>query len=145
MQYTVRPGDTLSKIAKQFYGDPSLYMVIFEANRDQLRDPNVVRVGQVLEIPEGGEEEVEEEGDGPEDEEFEAEDDGGDDEEEEGDGPLIHVIEPGDTLSALAKHYYGNAKLYLHIFEANRDKMPNPNAGLRPGDEIIIPSLDDEE
>jgi nucleoid-associated protein YgaU len=49
--YTVQPGDTLSKISKQFYGDVNKYMRIFEANRDKLDDPNMIRVGQVLKIP----------------------------------------------------------------------------------------------
>ncbi|MFX8999848.1 LysM peptidoglycan-binding domain-containing protein, partial [Acinetobacter baumannii] len=38
--YTVQPGDTLSKISKQFYGDPDEYMRIFYANRDKLKDPD---------------------------------------------------------------------------------------------------------
>lgn len=50
--YTVQSGDTLSKMAKQFYGDANKYMKIFEANKDQLTDPNKIRVGQVLKIPE---------------------------------------------------------------------------------------------
>jgi nucleoid-associated protein YgaU len=50
--YTVVSGDTLSKVAKQFYGDANKYMKIFEANKDQLKDPNMIRVGQVLKIPE---------------------------------------------------------------------------------------------
>lgn len=49
--YTVQPGDTLSKIAKQFYGDLNAYMHIFDANRDKLTDPNMIKVGQVLTIP----------------------------------------------------------------------------------------------
>jgi nucleoid-associated protein YgaU len=49
--YTVKAGDTLSKIAKQYYGDASQYTKIFEANRDQLSDPNLIRPGQVLTIP----------------------------------------------------------------------------------------------
>ena len=49
--YTVQSGDTLSKIAKQFYGDANKYPKIFEANRDQLSDPNLIKVGQVLRIP----------------------------------------------------------------------------------------------
>lgn len=58
-------------------------------------------------------------------------------------GARTHTIKSGDTLSALAKRYYGNAKLYMKIFEANRDKMPDPNRGLHPGDVIVIPALDD--
>lgn len=49
--YTVQSGDTLSKIAKQFYGDANEYMRIFYANRDQLNDPNKIQVGQELVIP----------------------------------------------------------------------------------------------
>jgi nucleoid-associated protein YgaU len=50
-KYTVKPGDTLSKIAKNFYGDANSYMKIFEANSDRLDDPNKIQVGQELTIP----------------------------------------------------------------------------------------------
>ena len=49
--YTVVSGDTLSKIAQKYYGDPALYTKIFEANRDVLRDPNKIMPGQKLRIP----------------------------------------------------------------------------------------------
>jgi nucleoid-associated protein YgaU len=49
--YTVEAGDTLSKISKQFYGEASLYMNIFEANRDKLKDPNKIQPGMELRIP----------------------------------------------------------------------------------------------
>ena len=49
--YTVEAGDTLSKISKQFYGDANQYMKIFNANRDQLSDPDKIRPGQTLKIP----------------------------------------------------------------------------------------------
>ncbi len=49
--YTVKAGDSLSKIAQQFYGNPSDYMRIFDANKDKLRDPNRVEIGQNLVIP----------------------------------------------------------------------------------------------
>lgn len=49
--YTVAPGDSLSKISKQFYGDPSKYMKIFDANKDKMPDPDHVRVGTQLVIP----------------------------------------------------------------------------------------------
>jgi nucleoid-associated protein YgaU len=47
----VKKGDTLSKIAKAIYGDPSLYTKIFEANKDQLKNPDLIQVGQKLRIP----------------------------------------------------------------------------------------------
>jgi nucleoid-associated protein YgaU len=49
--YTVKAGDTLSKISKQFYGSANEYMKIFDANKDQLDDPNKIEVGQELKIP----------------------------------------------------------------------------------------------
>ena len=49
--YTVKSGDTLSKIAKEQYGDANAYMKIFNANKDQLSDPDQIKPGQVLAIP----------------------------------------------------------------------------------------------
>lgn len=51
--YTVKSGDNLSKISKQFYGDANEYMRIFYANRDKLNDPDKIQVGQQLTIPQG--------------------------------------------------------------------------------------------
>src|SRR5206468_5088694 len=48
--YIVRAGDTLSKIAKDHYGDSNQYIKIFDANRDKLSDPNKIQVGQTLVI-----------------------------------------------------------------------------------------------
>jgi nucleoid-associated protein YgaU len=50
--YTVKAGDTLSKISKQFYGDANEYMRIFNANKNILNDPDKIQPGQVLTIPE---------------------------------------------------------------------------------------------
>ncbi|WP_242111769.1 LysM peptidoglycan-binding domain-containing protein [Luteimonas aquatica] len=49
--YTVQKGDTLSHIAKQFYGKASAWHQIFEANSDQIKDPDLIKPGQVLKIP----------------------------------------------------------------------------------------------
>ncbi|MCA9738270.1 MAG: peptidoglycan-binding protein LysM [Gemmatimonadota bacterium] len=49
--YTVKSGDTLSKIAKEHYGDAMKYPTIFEANRPMLSDPDKIYPGQVLRIP----------------------------------------------------------------------------------------------
>ena len=50
--YTVKAGDTLSKIAKEHLGNANAYMDIFNANKDQLSDPDKIKPGQVLKIPE---------------------------------------------------------------------------------------------
>jgi len=49
--YTVQPGDSLSKISKQFYGDATMYTKICEANKDKLDDPDKIRAGMDLRIP----------------------------------------------------------------------------------------------
>ncbi|MEM7339818.1 MAG: peptidoglycan-binding protein LysM [Actinomycetota bacterium] len=49
--HNVVSGDTLSGIAKEYYGDANKYMVIFEANKPMLSDPDKIYVGQVLRIP----------------------------------------------------------------------------------------------
>jgi len=49
--YTVKSGDTLSKIAKEMLGNASDYTKIFDANRDQLTNPDLIKPGQVLRLP----------------------------------------------------------------------------------------------
>lgn len=49
--YTVVAGDSLSKISKRVYGDGNLWRKIFDANRDQIRNPDLIHPGQVLKIP----------------------------------------------------------------------------------------------
>jgi LysM repeat protein len=49
--YTVASGDSLSKIAKKVYGDAKQWKRIFEANRDQIENPDLIHPGQVLRIP----------------------------------------------------------------------------------------------
>jgi nucleoid-associated protein YgaU len=49
--HTVKSGDNLSKISKQYYGDANRYREIFEANKPMLKDPDEIYPGQVLRIP----------------------------------------------------------------------------------------------
>jgi nucleoid-associated protein YgaU len=49
--YTVKKGDSLSKIAKREYGDAQQWRRIYEANRDLIKDPDLIHPGQVLQIP----------------------------------------------------------------------------------------------
>lgn len=49
--YIVVGGDSLSKIAKKFYGDAGKWREIFEANRDRISNPDLIQIGQVLKIP----------------------------------------------------------------------------------------------
>ncbi len=49
--HVVAKGDTLSKIAQRYYGDPSLYKKIFEANRELIKNPDLIQIGWKLRIP----------------------------------------------------------------------------------------------
>ena len=49
--YTVVAGDSLSKISKKLYGDANQWKRIFEANRDQIQNPDLIHPGQKLKIP----------------------------------------------------------------------------------------------
>lgn len=49
--YTIKSGDSLSKIAKEFYGNAGDWRKIFEANKDKIKDPNMIFPGQKIIIP----------------------------------------------------------------------------------------------
>jgi len=49
--YTIQKGDSLSKIAKQYYGNAMDYPKLFEANREVIKDPDLIYPGQVIRIP----------------------------------------------------------------------------------------------
>ena len=51
-----------------------------------------------------------------------------------------HTVEKGESLSKIAKHYYGNAMKYNAIFDANRNLLSNPDV-IHPGQELVIPHL----
>ncbi len=55
-----------------------------------------------------------------------------------GQGNRTYTVQGGDTLSKISKQFYGNANLYMKIFEANRDQLSSPNQ-IQPGQELIIP------
>lgn len=51
-----------------------------------------------------------------------------------------HTVASGESLSKIAKHYYGNAMKYTAIFEANRNILKNPDL-IHPGQDLVIPNL----
>lgn len=50
-EYVIKSGDSLSKIAKQFYGDAQKWNKIYEANKDIIKDPNLIHPNQKIKIP----------------------------------------------------------------------------------------------
>lgn len=111
-QHTVAPGDSLHTIAEQFYGTPEPFMLIYDANDDVIgKDPDNVQVGQVLRIPNYYQAKF----------------------------IASHTVQPGDSLSAIARKYYGDAEMYFRIYEANRETIgDNPN-NIQVGQELRLP------
>ena len=111
--YTVRPGDSLSSIARA--NGLSSYLPLFWRNESRpqpdggvLTNPNVIRPGWVLEIPTE---------------------------------PLpTYVVQAGDSLSSIAEHFYGpgHGGWWHGIYDANRDQLNNP-ALIYPGQRLRIP------
>lgn len=120
--HTVTSGDNLSKIAQQYYGDSNKYNVIFEANKPMLSHPDKIYDGQVLYIPPVGEMEK-----------FQ-----GAAQTESAEAPQTYTVQSNDTLSVIAKKVYGDPNKYMTIFEANRDKLKDPNS-VNVGQVLNIP------
>ena len=54
--------------------------------------------------------------------------------------PVIHVVQPGESLSKIARQHYGDPMKWKVIFDANSAKISNPDL-IHPGDEFVIPTL----
>lgn len=139
--HTVKAGESLSAIAQQYFGDPKLYQKLFEANRDQLSNPNQLRKGMVLKLPAAlfpapavapvpqprpahlappAETQTAQESAPLA-------------------NPTTHTVKGGDSLSRIAKKYFGNPNLYLEIYNANRDQLRHPNSVLQKGMVLKLP------
>ncbi|MFW6146582.1 MAG: LysM peptidoglycan-binding domain-containing protein [Planctomycetota bacterium] len=125
--YTVRQGDSLSRIARREYGtdDREAYMRIFNANRDILRDPSSVRVGQVLRIPPPAATDADTDAAPP--------------------APRTpdvrtYVVQPGDTLTRIARKTMNAAdrRAVRRLYALNREALPDPDH-LRIGQTLRIP------
>ncbi|MFT4264108.1 MAG: LysM peptidoglycan-binding domain-containing protein [Nocardioides sp.] len=121
IDYTVKRGDSLWRIAECLLGDGTRFTEIFDLNRDVLDRPDFITSGTVLKVP------------------HEVTDVGGD-RPAEG-----YVVRPGDTLSEIAGAEMGDPMRYLELFEASRDTVQPDGAMLtdpgliRPGWEVTIP------
>ena len=124
--HTVKKGETLSAIAKIYYNKAAKWTVIRDANRDKVPNPNKLRVGTRLVIP-------------------------GLAESPRGMVPVAipaaptptagrrtHTVAPGETLSTIARKYYGAESKWRLIHRANRTRVPDPNR-LKRGMVLVIP------
>lgn len=109
--YTVRPGDTLSKIAGQLLGSTGRWREIYDANGNQISDPNLIYPGMRLTIPGYSPEPT-----APTAPTYTPPGQGG-----------YYTVRSGDTLSAIAGNLMGDASRWREIYDANRNRIRNPN------------------
>ncbi|HEX9373840.1 MAG TPA: LysM peptidoglycan-binding domain-containing protein [Roseiflexaceae bacterium] len=126
--YVVKPGDTLSGIALQVYGNAGQWWAIYEANSNIIADPDLIYPDQTLAIPA-----------------LSGAPDGAVQpyvvqSQAVGQGPGFYTVQSGDTLSGIALYAYGDANRYWDIYWANTDKVADPDL-IYPGQVLSIPSL----
>lgn len=133
--YAIRSGDSFESIARDQLGSSSLWTAI--ANANPLKDPRRLRVGEVIRVPldpdniqgkvVGGERE-------------------GETSDPAGDRATAveYTVRPGDSLTGIARSYYGSVRFADAIFEANKDRLSSPDA-LRVGQVLMLPPLGDAE
>jgi murein DD-endopeptidase MepM/ murein hydrolase activator NlpD len=113
---TVQRGDSLSRLAQRHLGNSGRWREIYEANRDKISNPNVIYPGQVLRLPGGS---APAPAPAPK--------------------PTGSVtVQRGDTLSKIAQRTLGSADRWRELYEANRDKISNPNI-VWPGMTLRVP------
>ncbi len=122
-RYTSAEGDTWTLIADIVYGDPELAWAVREANTDVRREPLPAGVALYI-VPH---EEIDRS-------RAPSRDDSGSETSE----ARIHLVEKDETLSGIARQYYGREARWKEIFEANRDQLVTER-DLRPGMRIRIP------
>lgn len=136
--YEVTAGDTLEGIARRQYGTGTLYRRIHEANREQLPDPDNLRVGQRLLIPgKTGPIITAEEALAREAPLARAEEDAivtADD----ADRPVEYVVQKGDTLWRIAKRFYRAPGAWKRVYDANRSVIDDPDR-IKPGTRLYLP------
>lgn len=118
--YTIQPGDTLSKIAKKYLGNASLWRKIYGDNKATIKNPNLIRVGQKLIINLSGNAV------------------GGAKTTAVSSNANTYVVQPGDNLWKIAKKVYGQGFAWRRIFEANRNVISNPGT-IHVGQQLLTP------
>ncbi|GAA0421986.1 hypothetical protein Aca07nite_09700 [Actinoplanes capillaceus] len=110
--YKVRPGDSLSGIAREQLGNEARWPEIFVLNRATIQNPNRIFPGQVLFLPPA---------------------------QPTGPIPKLYTVKPGDSLSKIARERLGNENRWRDIWNLNRDVVPDPDR-IFPGQVLVLPN-----
>jgi nucleoid-associated protein YgaU len=123
-KYTVKSGDTFSSIAAAKLGSENRWHVIAQAN--PLVDPARLRVGMVIRLPDATTASQESNHDTLTS-------------TAEASGGAVYVVREGDTLSSIARQYYGNSGKWEKIYNANRAAIGRDPGHVRAGMKLVIP------
>ncbi len=121
--YTVQSGDSLSRIAQRALGDGNRWRELFDLNRDQISNPDVIHPGQVLKLPGGSSAPAPAAPPPPP--------------PKPAPGPT-YTVGSGDTLSGIASRTLGDGNRWREIFDLNRDQLSNPNV-IQAGQVLKLP------
>ncbi len=128
--YKVKPNDSLSKIANEYFGDETKWNKIFKANKENMSDPNSLYVGQELLIPDVSVEKAETLV-------FRAPIENKS-EHNIAVNTITHTVQSGDSLYRVSGKYYGDPTMWRKIYEANEETLEGQDL-LRKGQILIIP------
>lgn len=128
--YTIKSGDNLKKLAKFYYGSESAYKLIYERNKDTVKNPDMIYAGQTLILPSYAAVDAflnpaPTQPAVPEKPTVEA---------------GTYTVKAGDNLSKIAKAIYGDATKWGVIYEANKGILKSPSR-IYPGQVLVIPAL----
>lgn len=159
-RHRIVDGDTLSSLAQHYLKDPARWVEIYQMNQDQLRDPDVLPIGARIKIPEqpmaASYPPAQPAGAGvPADLASERFSRVGVAESAPNIAPMVPLqpgaygiareragstyrVQPRDTLVEIARQLYGDGTRFREIYEANRDRIPDPN-NLQAGVLLVIP------
>jgi len=122
-KYVTKKGDTLSSLAKRFYGDDLKWKAIYEANREAIPNPNFLPLGKEVTIPPVETAEKLTVLDHP--------------------TRTTYIVQKDDTLTKIAERHYGDPARWKDILEANKGKIPDKDK-VFPGTVLVIPNLSPE-
>jgi len=126
--HTIKSGDTLSEISQKYYGTTRKWKLIQDANPDKIPDPNRLKIGVRIVIPNASEPAASPEVVPvtiPRDDAAPA-------------PSRKHTVVAGESLSTIAEKYYDDETKWRKIYDANRNTIQDPNR-LRQGMELVIP------
>ena len=135
--YTIKSGDTLTRIAAYYYGDANVYKLIYERNKDILKDADTNYAGQVITLPSYAA--VAQFRAAAQQPAVAKPAPGVSVPLNDGSGEFLYTVRSGDSLSRIAAYYYGDANVYKLIYARNKDTLPNANM-IYAGQTIILPS-----